>query len=260
MKFIKIIFIISILGFILLGGCKKELVVDKEEPQDLGYDFAKDEQYVYFRGEKIEGADPETFEIINKDVSKDNSGVYFKEYRKVGSMSSTRIVNLSESIGVDKDSVEDIQYPFFKDKNNIYYVAQNPSGNNFVKKLEGAEINTFEVLNKNIVKFNNSIYHVALANPSTITDLRGREYSTDEKGKIFSSGGIDNFNSDIPSFEILNDHYAKDNNQAYCYDDYGFRKIDSADIVTFEIINETYAKDKNYVYTCKKGWVEKLEG
>ena len=58
--------------------------------------------------------------------------------------------------------------------------------------------------------------------------------------------------SDLESFEIINEGYAKDKNFVYSYSSYSygwvFKKIEWLDSESFEIINEGYAKDKNFVY------------
>ncbi|MBT4277421.1 DKNYY domain-containing protein [Candidatus Falkowbacteria bacterium] len=53
--------------------------------------------------------------------------------------------------------------------------------------------------------------------------------------------------ADANSFKILNDVYAKDNNNAYIRVD----KVDNIDLATFIVLEGYYAKDKNKVYLAK---------
>lgn len=90
--------------------------VKKYEFQKLKYkDFARDNESVYFKNNKIEGSDPETFEVIStanrRSYAKDKNNVYI--YIKNG-WSVFRIYN------ADPATFEALEFPYSKDKNDAY--------------------------------------------------------------------------------------------------------------------------------------------
>ncbi len=90
--------------------------VKKHEFRKLKYkDFARDNDSVYFKNNKIEGSDPETFEVIStadrRSYAKDKNCVYI--YIKNG-WSVFRIIN------ADPETFEVLEFPYAKDKNDAY--------------------------------------------------------------------------------------------------------------------------------------------
>ena len=90
--------------------------VDKDEFQKLKYkDFARDNENVYFKSRKIEGSDPDTFEVIStadrRSYAKDKNNVYiyFKNDWDV-----YKIIN------ADPGTFEVLEFPYAKDKNDAY--------------------------------------------------------------------------------------------------------------------------------------------
>lgn len=80
------------------------------------YLMAKDENYVYYEGKIIEGADSKTFEVLGTGYFKDNTNVY------------TQIGGFRKLPGVDGCSFELINYVdqyqwerYSKDRNKVYY-------------------------------------------------------------------------------------------------------------------------------------------
>ena len=80
----------------------------------------KDKNNVYYQGTKIQGADPNTFDVLENGYFKDKNSVYFYG---------------NKIKGVDPNTFEILEYDYFKDKNNVYYKRE---------QIKGADPNTFE--------------------------------------------------------------------------------------------------------------------
>ena len=90
--------------------------VDKDEFELLEYEnFARDSENVYFMAYKIEGSDPDTFEVIStkdrRNYAKDKNFVYI--YLRDGG-------SVYKVIGADPDTFEVLEFPYAKDKNDAY--------------------------------------------------------------------------------------------------------------------------------------------
>ena len=140
-------------------------------------DFFKDKNNVYYEGEKVEGIDMNSIEVINEMCIKDKNSVFY-EGKKLRNISPTnfnifyggmsydiilvdkngsyklmenenqkdkiKIIPL-DSKNIDLKTLERIESPmdssnYFKDKNGVYFL----NGEKFVK-INGADIDTFEV-------------------------------------------------------------------------------------------------------------------
>lgn len=90
--------------------------VDKDEFELLEYEkFARDSENVYFMAYKIEGSDPDTFEVIStkdrRNYAKDKNFVYI--YLRDGG-------SVYKIIGADPATFEVLEFPYAKDKNDAY--------------------------------------------------------------------------------------------------------------------------------------------
>ncbi len=111
--------------------------------KELGHRYSTDEYAVYYNDKKIEGADPETFELISSEVwgyydaielAKDKYNVY---------------INSKPWDEVDPESFEVLGRRYYKDKFNIYFED---------KKIEEAEPESFTVPDSGRVHDANLIY------------------------------------------------------------------------------------------------------
>jgi len=139
--------------------------------------FFKDKNNVYYDGEKVEGIDMNSIEVINGMCIKDKNSVFYegKKLRNIspdnfnifdGGLSYDKIlvdkngiykfietednkkaieVTRLDSKGIDLETLERITSPmdssnYFKDKNGVYFM----DGNKFVK-INGADKDSFEV-------------------------------------------------------------------------------------------------------------------
>ncbi len=98
-----------------VGRWVKPIDVNKDEFKvHENEKFASDNKNVYFMGNKIESADPTTFQIIADEgkmrYAKDKNSVYI--YLEDG--------EIVKVIGADPETFEVLEYPYAKDKNDAY--------------------------------------------------------------------------------------------------------------------------------------------
>ena len=187
--------------------------------------YYRDKNNIYFLNdkddkmefEKLVGANPKTFEIVDDYFARDDKNVYFFN-KKV--------------IGVDAKTFEKIGYDIVKDKNGVYFLENVSEENENLEiktknlKADGIDLKTLKKLDNGYFKDKNSIYY----------ELSGNLYKMK--------------NVDLPTFEVLNSPYsssvyfAKDKNNIY----YNGKKLDGIVPNDFEQIQSYFIKDKNGIY------------
>nr|WP_315045403.1 DKNYY domain-containing protein [uncultured Leptotrichia sp.] len=187
--------------------------------------YFKDKDNIYFLNdkddkmefEKLDGANPKTFEIVDDYFARDDKNVYFFN-KKV--------------IGVDAKTFEKVGYDIVKDKNGVYFLENVLEENENLEikaknlKADGIDLKTLKKLDNGYFKDKNSIYY----------ELSGNLYKMK--------------NVDLPTFEVLNSPYsssvyfAKDKNNVY----YNGKKLDGIVPNDFEQIQSYFIKDKNGIY------------
>ena len=192
--------------------------------------YYRDKNNIYFLNdkddkmefEKLAGANPKTFEIINGNFARDDKNVYFFN-KKV--------------IGVDAKTFEKVGYDIVKDKNGVYFLENVSEENENLEiktknlKADGIDLKTLKKLDNGYFKDKNSIYY----------ELSGNLYKMK--------------NVDLPTFEVLNSPYsssvyfAKDKNNVY----YNGKKLDGIVPNDFEQIQSYFIKDKNGIYKFEEG-------
>lgn len=187
--------------------------------------YYRDKNNIYFLNdkddkmefEKLAGANPKTFEIVDDYFARDDKNVYFFN-KKV--------------IGVDAKTFEKVGYDIVKDKNGVYFLENVSEENENLEiktknlKADGIDLKTLKKLDNGYFKDKNSIYY----------ELSGNLYKMK--------------NVDLPTFEVLNSPYsssvyfAKDKNNVY----YNGKKLDGIVPNDFEQIQSYFIKDKNGIY------------
>jgi len=187
--------------------------------------YYRDKNNIYFLNdkddkmefEKLAGANPKTFEIVDDYFARDDKNVYFFN-KKV--------------IGVDAKTFEEVGYDIVKDKNGVYFLENVSEENENLEiktknlKADGIDLKTLKKLDNGYFKDKNSIYY----------ELSGNLYKMK--------------NVDLPTFEVLNSPYsssvyfAKDKNNVY----YNGKKLDGIVPNDFEQIQSYFIKDKNGIY------------
>lgn len=197
------------------------IALDKEN----GY--AKDKNTVYYFGQKVEGANAKTFEVISDgEYSKDDKNVY----------ASGEIIK-----GADPKTFREFsETSYSRDKNNLYYYYGEDK---FLGKIDE---NNFEFLDDFIIRNGNEIYFYG--NKLKLKDAK--------KFKLIKNTGI------MTTSKII--VYGKDDENVYVItpDDApgNIRIIENADKDTFEVMeNNRYSKDKNNIYYLGNYGIVKLE-
>ncbi|WP_314015108.1 DKNYY domain-containing protein [Leptotrichia wadei] len=211
--------------------------------------FARDDKNVYILGYKVDGIDPKTFEALNYEMIKDKNGVYFLENiseENENSEIKTKKLNLK---GLDLRSfkkVDDSDY-YFKDKNSIYY---EDSGN--LHKIESADLKTFKDLDYNFAKDKNNIYY----KNKKLDGIDAASFEKIEFNFIKDKNGLYKIDEDeekneikliplnekvnLENFEEIGGNYYKDDKNLYYFGENEFKKIDGSDPNSFEYDNENY--------------------
>ncbi|MBD3329980.1 hypothetical protein GF354_00445 [Candidatus Peregrinibacteria bacterium] len=191
--------------------------------------YSKDKDRVYLGEKVVDGADPDTFDILyyneleDRAFATDINNVYY----------GTILLE-----GIDVDTFEIINGSYIKDFNGVYYLFI--SDDVIVKKVDGADPETFELLHQKyrFGKDKNNVYYgvhlIEMADNASI-EVVGNDYS---------------------NFYYAN-QYAKDKNYVYCGDDIfaeteNFKLLEGANPDTFELVSmgdyRLEARDGDMVY------------
>ena len=149
--------------------------------------FIKDKNNVYYQGYKIEGADPNTFEILK--------GSYFKDKNNVYKLICSQTINgrknkpggnycysysIKKMKEADPNTFEALEHGHFKDKNNVYF---------YEDKIKGADTKTFESLKYSYSKDKNNVYYQGKkmqgADPNTFKTNKDYGEAEDKNHKYY---------------------------------------------------------------------------
>ena len=228
--------------------------------------FARDDKNVYFFNKKVIGVDVKTFEEVGYDIIKDKNGLHIL----IDSNETEIKVKSLKADGIDLKTLKKLDNGYFKDKNNIYYGL---SGNLY--KIKNADLQTFEVLTSPysssvyFAKDKNNVYY----NGKKLDGIVPNDFEQIQSYFIKDKNGIYKFEEgeneqdlkitpinakiDFKNLKELDWKYFGDDKNIYYFDEDSFKKVDKADINSFERIDFTaFFKDKNNVYY--EG--EKVEG
>jgi DKNYY family len=106
--------------------------------------YAKDEDSVFYQSRELEGADPDTFQVIGGRYAKDLDRMFFTNWGV-----ATHHALGDQPDGIDCDTFEMLPDDYAKDKNAVYYQ---------LSKIEGADVNTFEVGKRGYAKDSQHFY------------------------------------------------------------------------------------------------------
>ena len=261
-------------------------------------DFSYDKKNVYYRGRKLNDISPNGFKVVRLvnrrniplNFLSDSKNIYklvtvYDE--KTDKLKSVKVVAVKNP-KVDSKTFEIFDYweNYFRDKNNVYY--ENELYKMGLKKIEGADRNSFEILNSEFSKDKNNVYYYGNKMKGISPDgfeIVGNEFVFKNhedfvsiikdknnvyylKGKVGSEKyEIISLNFDRTSFKYSNADYSyksksegyfQDENGVYYFDiskldkltpDNIFLKIEGADTSSFVQLMFGYAKDKNKVYS-----------
>jgi hypothetical protein len=173
--------------------------------QILQQDYAKDAKHLFYRGTLIPNSDSGTFQSLN-----DPSGLYAKNGRQV----YARGVVIADA---DPATFEVTKYNGIARDKRDYYLDGTP--------LRIQDMNSFKLVGKACAEciwaYDHKNYYV------------GTNY-----------GEITFPIADVPTFQVINQFYAKDAKQVY----YLKEILAKADSATFQVLKDGYAKDGTRVY------------
>ena len=114
---------------------------DKNTFQIVNGNYGVDRKNVYYDGEKLDSVGIEGLKIFDDNYLKDNKNVY-----EIYTTDDEKIkIRAIKNLNIDVASFEDIfKEAFYKDKNSVYYVDMTEDKQE-LKKLEGADADTFEL-------------------------------------------------------------------------------------------------------------------
>lgn len=228
--------------------------------------FARDDKNVYFFNKKVIGVDVKTFEEVGYDIIKDKNGLHIL----IDSNETEIKVKSLKADGIDLKTLKKLDNGYFKDKNNIYYGLSDN-----LYKIKNADLQTFEVLTSPysssvyFAKDKNNVYY----NGKKLDGIVPNDFEQIQSYFIKDKNGIYKFEEgeneqdlkitpinakiDFKNLKELDWKYFGDDKNIYYFDEDSFKKVDKADINSFEQIDFTgFFKDKNNVYY--EG--EKVEG
>lgn len=222
--------------------------------------FQKNRHALYnYAGQPLAGIDPDTFEPIEGRYYRDKNSVY-----NLNTQYADHEMQLNILPDSDSSTFQIIKHLYAKDKNQVYFydrpiLGSDPNTFTLIDSrytkdknsvyfnglvLQGANAGAFHLIDDLYAKDRDSVYYLdqLLKDADAISFLALKDRYAHDKYGAYHQGakilGVD------PSFEYLNDSYAKDENHVY----WDKEIIDDADSKTFEYVDCGYAKDKNSVY------------
>ncbi|WP_299437416.1 DKNYY domain-containing protein [uncultured Aquimarina sp.] len=228
---------------------KREMKVDMATFQVLGRDYAKDEEYAYFKSRAINSPiHVPSFQVKSGFMPMDKNHVYILVddlyYLDDSDAEGFKVLE-----GADAETYEQLGFDFAKDKNFIY--------RNNIKCTEVAH-ESFEVINYQFCMDAKAVYHYRYGKPllkiedanisevisltnSCIRDDKNVYVYIDSANKIFSfpfkNSEEIRFFSDYSSLIKIDNHIY-----------YHGLIMDDVDASTFEELEYGYTKDKDHVF------------
>ena len=205
--------------------------IDVENAEDAG----NDNYNIDIEIKKLESADSGSFKI-DSIYGKDKNNLYFLNKKIKGVNPKTfKVVGSNKLI--------------IKDDKGVYYLGREE-----VKKIQNADINSFEEVSKEYYRDKNNVYYydnydgdvkrVKGADAKTFEAIEGYALGRD-KNAVYDKGKMIK-GLDPVTFEDLNGNFYKDKNGVY-YEGMLMKGIDSKSFEPF--VNYTHVKDKNGIYS-----------
>ena len=254
--------------------------IDPATFEEIDAAFTKDKNNVYYRNVPMKGIDPKTFEpFVNYTHVKDKNGIH--HFYLFNDDLVVEKVELSPEIDLKTLQSFENYAEYSKDKNNVYYDFQKiegadiktfePDGYSIGKdktgvyykthKINGIDVNSTEVLENEFYKDKNNIYYrnkklenfkpenFEVISSSLVGQNEDFYYFTEDENDNTKFILLENKNVDAETFEVLDEEYTKDKNNAY----YKGKILKGVDVKTLDIYynksdNGYKIKDKNKVY------------
>ncbi|MDO4639181.1 MAG: DKNYY domain-containing protein [Leptotrichia hongkongensis] len=237
---------------------------DKNTFQIVNGNYGVDRKNVYYNGEKLDSVGIEGLKIFDDNYLKDNKNVY-----KIYTTDDEKIkIRAIKNLNIDVASFENIfKEAFYKDKNSVYYVDMTEDKQE-LKKLEGADADTFELgifsKDKNSVFIDKQRlegvspkgFEVLNSDLNFIKDYKNVFYLDRADDGITFIPRVQNIEGvDVATLEFAGGHYSKyykDKNNVYFMDNRDgkikFKKLSYVNPKTFEMVGNTFARDDKNIY------------
>ena len=237
---------------------------DKNTFQIVNGNYGVDRKNVYYNGEKLDSVGIEGLKIFDDNYLKDNKNVY-----EIYTTDDEKIkIRAIKNLNIDVASFENIlKGTFYKDKNSVYYVDMTEDKQE-LKKLEGADADTFE--SGIFSKDKNSVYvdkqrlegvspkgfEILDNDLNFIKDYKNVFYLDRADDGITFIPRVQNIEGvDVATLEFAGGHYSKyykDKNNVYFMDNRDdkikFKKLSYVNPKTFEMVDNTFARDDKNLY------------
>lgn len=178
------------------GGTLKS--ADPATFEYISWMYAKDKNNVYFNGEIIDGISPTGFQVLEEGFLRDNISVY---YKKDFSSPVVKIFYL------DAKNLVVLDKTFVKDINGIYHLTES-NDTRLVRRVEGANPQSFKQFKMFIYKDNNNVY--IDKNKVNNVDVSSFDFV---KFAFLDRINLDNLNTGI--IAQMSRHFVKDKNNVY---------------------------------------------
>ena len=201
---------------------------DKNTFQIVNGNYGVDRKNVYYDGEKLDSVGIEGLKIFDDSYLKDNKNVYEIYTTDDGKTKIRTIKNLN----IDVASFENIlKEAFYKDKNSVYYVDMTEDKQE-LKKLEGADADTFEL--------------------GIFSKDKNSVYVDKQRLEGVSPKGFEVLNSDLNFIKDYKNVFYLDRAEDGITFIPRVQNIEGVDVATLESVGKSsfkdYFKDKNNVY------------
>ena len=237
---------------------------DKNTFQIVNGNYGVDGKNVYYNGEKLDSVGIEGLKIFDDNYLKDNKNVY-----EIYTTDDEKIkIRAIKNLNIDVASFENIfKEVFYKDKNSVYYVDMTEDKQE-LKKLEGADADTFEpgIFSKD----KNSVYvdkqrlegvspkgfEILDNDLNFIKDYKNVFYLDRADDGITFIPRVQNIEGvNVATLEFAGGYYSKyykDKNNVYFMDNRDgkikFKKLSYVNPKTFEMVDNTFARDDKNIY------------
>ena len=237
---------------------------DKSTFQIVNGNYGVDRKNVYYNGEKLDSVRVEGLKIFDDYYLKDNKNVY-----EIYTTDDEKIkIRAIKNLNIDVASFENIlKGTFYKDKNSVYYI-DTAEDKQELKKLEGADADTFEpgifskdknsvyVEKQRLEGVNPKGFEILDSNLNFIKDYKNVFYLDRADDGITFIPRVQNIEGvDVATLEFAGGYYSKyykDKNNVYFMDNRDgkikFKKLSYVNPKTFEIVDNTFARDDKNLY------------
>lgn len=198
---------------------------------DHGYEIH--DGFVWRDSMAITYLDPATFKVHTATLVEDKNGVCTLYYGERKPMS-----------GVDPASYREWEYNIAMDKNHVYRDSEI---------IEGADPKTFQRIGESDFYMDKKAYYEINSNSSTsynrLCDRLKNETPRVDYSYLICSHGVWHAwrrveDADSETFQGLSEHYGKDKNHVYAFE----QKLDDEDPRVFKVLSETCAEGKEMIY------------